>query len=409
MTQAFSGLRVLDFTQVLAGPFATQQLAVLGADVIKIEQPGTGDQTRGLMNARAAAGPGMSPSFLTCNLNKRSLALDLKAPEAGEIVRRLVAASDAVVENFRPGVMTRLGLDYPALSAVRPDLVYCSISGYGQRGPRAGTGAYDGAIQADSGMMAITGHPETGPTRTGYMPVDMATALNTAFALAAALYRRLATGQGQYLDVAMMDTAMVLQASQISNHLVNGEIPQLIGNRSPTGQPTANVFRTRDGHIQVIALRDAQIRGLFEALECGALLAEPRCATLEARLAHYDEIFELIESRLRTRPTAQWLTRLADCGVPAAPIRSLPEAVRDPQLDTRSVFVEVASPNGANPVRLVQSGFAADPDGPSTRRPAPRLGEHSDAILREAGYEDAVIRGLAERGVVQLAEAGDRS
>ncbi len=255
MTQAFSGLRVLDFTQVLAGPFATQQLAVLGADVIKIEQPGTGDQTRGLMNARAAAGPGMSPSFLTCNLNKRSLALDLKAPEAGEIVRRLVAASDAVVENFRPGVMTRLGLDYPALSAVRPDLVYCSISGYGQRGPRAGTGAYDGAIQADSGMMAITGHPETGPTRTGYMPVDMATALNTAFVLAAALYRRLATGQGQYLDVAMMDTAMVLQASQISNHLVNGEIPQLIANRSPTGQPTANVFRAADGYLQVIALK----------------------------------------------------------------------------------------------------------------------------------------------------------
>lgn len=406
MTQAFSGLRVLDFTQVLAGPFATQQLAVLGADVIKIEQPGTGDQTRGLMNARAVAGPGMSPSFLTCNLNKRSLALDLKAPEAAGIVRGLVATADAVVENFRPGVMTRLGLDYAALSAMRPDLVYCSISGYGQRGPRAGTAAYDGAIQADSGMMAITGHPDTGPTRTGYMPVDMATALNTAFALAAALYRRLATGEGQFLDVAMMDTAMVLQAPQISNHLVNGDTPQLIGNRSPTGQPTANVFRTRDGHIQVIALRDAQIRGLFEALGDATLADDPRCATLEARLAHYDEIFDMIEAHLATATTAEWLGRLADSGVPAAPIRSLPDAVRDTQFDSRSVFVNVPGPHGEGDVRLVQAGFATNRDGPRTRHAAPRLGEHSGAILRELGFDEQTIGSLAERRVIQIDAGG---
>ncbi|MEQ8861006.1 MAG: CoA transferase [Pseudomonadales bacterium] len=407
MTQAFSGIRVLDFTQVLAGPFATQQLAVLGADVIKIEQPGTGDQTRGLMNARAAAGPGMSPSFLTCNLNKRSLALDLKAPEAIGIVHELVAGSDVVVENFRPGVMARLGLDQAALRALRPDLVYCSISGYGQHGPRADTAAYDGAIQADSGMMAITGHPETGPTRTGYMPVDMATALNTAFVLAAALYRRLATGAGQYLDVAMMDTAMVLQAPQVSNHLVNGDTPGLIGNRSPTGQPTANVFRSADGYIQVIALRDAQIRGLFEALGCAEALADPRYATLEARIAHYDEIVEFLQGRLASRGTAEWVAQLAGHGVPAAPIRTLPDAVRDRQFESRRVFADVPSPRGVGTVRVVQAGHAADQDGPETRRPAPALGEHSAEILGALGYTPGAIRDLAARGVVQLGAEAD--
>jgi formyl-CoA transferase len=212
MTQAFSGIRIIDFTQVLAGPFATQQLALLGADVIKIEERLRGDQTRGLLTDDHSADA--SPTFLSCNIGKRSITLDLKSPEAATIVQRLVETADVVVENFRAGVMGKLGFDYGRLKAIREDIIYCSISGYGQSGPKAGIPAYDGAIQADSGMMAITGFPDTGPTRTGYMPVDMATALNTAFAISAALYRRLATGVGQRLDVAMMDTAIVLQTPQ---------------------------------------------------------------------------------------------------------------------------------------------------------------------------------------------------
>ncbi len=405
MTQAYAGIRVLDFTQVLAGPFAVQQFAALGADVIKIEAPGSGDQTRGLMNARAAAGIGLAPSFLTCNLGKRSLALDLKAAEAGDIVTRLVQNADVVVENFRPGVMARLGLDYEALSRHRPDLIYCSISGYGQKGPRSGTAAYDGAIQADSGMMSITGHPSTGPTRTGYMGVDMATALATAFAISSALYRRLATGQGQYLDVAMMDTAMSLQAPQVANLLVNGDVPGLIGNRSPTGQPTANVFRTADGYLQVVALRDAQIEGLFRTIGCADALADPRFATLDARLAHYDEVVALVESRLTTASTAHWLAELTRCSVPAAPIRSLAEAVDDEQFAHRSTLVEVPAPgNTEQRHRLVQGGFVSAEDGPASPRPAPLLGEHGREILEEIGYPGAAIDALAARGVIQLVE-----
>jgi crotonobetainyl-CoA:carnitine CoA-transferase CaiB-like acyl-CoA transferase len=403
MSQAFAGIRVLDFTQVLAGPFATQQLAVLGADVIKIEQPGSGDQTRGLMNTNTRAGLGLAPSFLTCNLVKRIIVLNLKDPEARNIVFDLVADAHAVVENFRPGVMARLGLDYQSLRERRAGLVYCSISGYGQSGPRADVAAYDGAIQADSGMMAITGHPETGPTRTGYMPVDMATALNTAFALAAALYRRLATGEGQYLDVAMMDTAMVLQAPQISNHLVNGTTPGLLGNRSPTGQPTANVFRTADGNVQIIALRDAQIRSLFQALGCPEALDDPRLATLDGRLANYDHVVALVESRLLARSTADWLALMREHGVPAAPIRALADAVADPQFQHRSVFAEVPAPRDAGQrIRLVQGGFCSEIDGPTVSRAAPTLGEHTAEVLRELGYPASRIEALARQGVIEL-------
>ncbi|NJN51209.1 MAG: CoA transferase [Gammaproteobacteria bacterium] len=200
MALAFDGIRILDFSQVLAGPFATAQLAQLGADVIKIEQPGSGDQTRGLMAGKDD--DQMSPSFLTCNLGKRSLTLNLKAPAARAVVEKLVMRADAVVENFTPGVMERLGFGYDALARLKPDIVYCSISGYGQSGPKARLAAYDGAIQAASGMMEINGYADTPPTRTGYMPVDMATALQAAFALSAALYRRQVTGAGQRLDVA---------------------------------------------------------------------------------------------------------------------------------------------------------------------------------------------------------------
>lgn len=395
MPQAFSGIRIIDFTQVLAGPFATQQLALLGADVIKIEERNNGDQTRGLMNDTPGANAGMSPSFLSCNLGKRSLTLDLKAPEAKDIVRRLVESADVVVENFRAGVMDRLGFGYGDLRKIRSDIIYCSVSGYGQDGPKAGTPAYDGAIQADSGMMSITGFPETGPTRTGYMPVDMGTALNTAFAISASLYRRLSTGEGQHLDVAMMDTALVLQTPQVSNYLINGVVPDLLGNKSPTGQPTANSFATTDGFMNVLALKEPQVTALFTAIGHPELSSDERFATAPARMERYEETYQLIADVLRTRSTDHWLQVFSEVTVPAAAIRSYPEVIADPQLQHRHAFISFPRPgHDGEAVDLIRAGYQTDSDGPDTHKPPPTHGQHTDEILTELGYDAATIAEL---------------
>jgi CoA:oxalate CoA-transferase len=401
MAQAFSGVRILDFTQVLAGPFATQQLALLGADVIKIEQPGSGDQTRGLMNDPDDPAKGMAPGFLSCNLGKRSLTLNLKEPSAREIIARLVKDADVVVENFRSGVMARLGFDYPALKNIRSDLIYCSISGYGQTGPKAGVAAYDGAIQADSGMMAITGHPETGPTRTGYMPVDMSTALTAAFAISSSLFRRQVTGQGQYLDVAMMDTAMVLQTVQVSNFLAHGKSPELLGNRSPTGHPTANSFPTADGQVNVLALRDHQVEKLFTALGIVDRLEEPEFATGPARIENYETTRSLIAGLMKQNSSDQWLKTFAELGVPAAAIRSYAEVLEDEQFDHRRTFINFPKPSDPDrQARLIRAGYQTDIDSPDTTLPPPLLGEHTREILASIGYEDAQIDALKTQGVV---------
>ncbi|MEZ5550802.1 MAG: CoA transferase [Pseudomonadales bacterium] len=401
MNPAFGDIRIIDFTQVLAGPFATQQLALLGADVIKIEQPEIGDQTRGLMNDREDRSAGMSPSFLSCNLGKRSITLNLKSPEAKLIVERLVSGADVVVENFRAGVMDKLGFGYEALRRIRPDLIYCAISGYGQSGPKAAVPAYDGAIQADSGMMAITGYPETGPTRTGYMPVDMATALNSAFAIATALYRRRTTGLGQFLDVAMMDTAIVLQTAQVSNYLVNGVVPELLGNRSPTGQPTANAFRTADGFMNVLALRDGQVAALFRCIGREDALSDPRFASGPARVKHYEATRTLIADALVGDTTSAWLDVFATANVPAASIRAYPEVLADAQFAHRGAFIDFPDPTGTRgSVKLVRSGWIADDDGPATKLPPPRLGEHTDSVLQEIGFDEAQIRAFRTSGAI---------
>jgi crotonobetainyl-CoA:carnitine CoA-transferase CaiB-like acyl-CoA transferase len=409
MPQAFSGIRVIDFTQVYAGPFAAQQLAQFGADVIKVEQPGIGDMTRRLGAGNDTGGDanaGMAPAFLTCNLGKRAITLNLKHPEATPIVHALVRTADVVMENFTAGVMSRLGFGYEQLRALRPDLVYCSISGFGQAGPLAGVAAFDGAVQAASGMMAVTGHPETGPTRTGYMPVDMATALNAAFAISAALLRRARTGEGQYLDVAMMDTAMVLQAAQVTAYLVQDEIPALLGNRSPTLAPTANVFPTAEGYLQLVALNDRQVAALFEVLGITHALADPRFATAQARIAHTPEVTALLTGALASAPSSTWLQRCRDAGVPCAEIRDYAAVTADPQFDTRAIFAPISAPAVAPPggspreSRVVAAGHVANTDGPQVQRPPPRLGEHTDEVLHEIGYDDARIAALREGGAI---------
>ena len=399
MPGAFSGIRIIDFTQVLAGPFGVMQLALLGADVIKIEQPGTGDQTRGLMNSGKEAG--MSPSFMGMNLNKKSITLNLKAAAAIEIVKKMVIDADVVVENFKAGSMDRMGLGYGDLKQIKPEIIYCSVTGYGQTGPKAGEAAYDGAIQASSGMMSQTGHPETGPTRTGFMPVDMSTALNTAFTISAALFRKETTGKGQWIDVAMMDTAIVAQAAQYDNYLNNGKLVGLLGNASPTGQPTANVFPTEDGFIQVTAIRQQQIETLFNVLDRSADFERPEFNTLKARVSHPLLVNEFLSDALSQNTTAHWMEHLAKAGVPVAEVRELPEVLKDSQFEHRGVFETLDSPlNKDESITLVKAGYITNEDGPEVRHGPPLLGEHTEEVLASLGYSEAAIHTLRNDGVI---------
>ena len=399
MTAAFEGIRILDFTQVLAGPFAVMQMALLGADVIKVEQPQTGDQTRGLMNAGEDLQ--MSPSFMGMNLNKRSLTLNLKDENAAEVIKRLLPTVDVIVENFKAGTMQRLGLDYGSLRALKPDLIYCSITGYGQNGPKAGDAAYDGAIQASSGMMSQNGHPETGPTRTGYMPVDMSTALNSAFAISAALYRKATTGEGQHIDVAMLDTAIIMQAPQFSNFLNQGTLIGLCGNASPTGQPTANVFPTMDGHIQITALRQPQVEKLFAELDLKQMLEDERFSTPDSRINHPEAIFEAMSRALNQQTTQAWMKQLAPVGIPVAEVRELPEVASDPDIAHRNALVTLPSPLDPDKTMTVaKAGYVTNVDGPEVRSGPPVLGADTEDILAELGYEPKEIERLKSTGVI---------
>ncbi len=394
--QALTGVRILDFSQVLAGPFATQLLAQLGAQVIKVEQPVGGDMTRGLMSASS---DGMAPSFLAANLGKRSLTLDLKNPKAKEIVHKLVAEADVLVENFKPGTIERLGFGFEAMKAIKPDLVYASISGFGQTGPRANLPAFDGAIQAYSGMMSISGHAETGPVRSGYFSVDMSTALNAAFAITAALLRRTNTGEGQRVDVSMLDTAMFMQSPQMTGYLVTGKAPELNGNASPTKQPTSNVFASSNGYVQVIAMKETQVHALFTELGMPEHYAEFNEPTV--RLARRDEVHGLIAPMIAAQTTEYWLEALDAIGVPVSAIQDFPTIAEEPQLAHREVFVEQAHhlhPNES--VKVVRAAHVAEPGNPSIQGPTPTLGAHTDDILGELGFSVDQIKAMRDEGMV---------
>jgi len=392
--RAYKGIRVIDFTQALSGPMATQLLALLDADVVKIEPPGSGDQLRGVLTDRDTAARRQSPAFLTANLNKRSLALDLKNPAGRNAVQKLLAGADVVVENFVPGVARRLGIDYETVRASNPDVIYCSVSGYGQTGPRCGERAYDSAIQADAGMMSLTGHPETGPTRTGFMLVDVATGISAAYAISSALFRRERTGKGQYLDVAMFDSALQLMCCQAAEYLVNGALPPLAGNDSPMAQPTSGTFATADGMILTATLTSAQQEATFEAIGRSDLLDDPRFSSEANREANLEAGRAIVRSALAARSTAHWLTQLKARGVPVQAVRDLDEALGDPQLAARGLLVNAGLPpdRSGNTPPLIGAPFITPEDGPLAHAVPPvEVGADSEAILREIGLSDPEI------------------
>ena len=397
MSKPFAGVRILDFTRYLAGPYGTYQLALLGADVVKIESR-DGDETRSQLVGKEWAVRKMPPGFLAVNGNKRSMTLDLRRPEAVEIVKRLVTRADVVWENFRPGVMDKLGVGYDTLSAINPRLIYCAVSGFGHTGPERTTAAFDGKLQAMSGIMSITGEPAGGPMRAGFAICDTIGGMTAALAVSSALYQRTHTGRGQFVDVAMLDAALAFIPGPVSEYTVAGIEQRQIGNGSVSRKPTASRFRAGQGFIVLAVLTEKQFAGLMRAIGRADALDDPRFKDWAARTDNEPALRQVIEGALATDDPKTWEAKLTAADVPCACIWKIDEIVEHPQLEHRDVLQMVDSRFG--PMKLVGSGFRLAHGSPSIDRAPPTLGEHTDEILGEAGYTPADIERLRRDAVI---------
>ncbi|MBS0644844.1 MAG: CoA transferase [Acetobacteraceae bacterium] len=397
MSRPFEGVRILDFTQVLAGPYASYQLALLGAEVIKIERRG-GEDMRRTPLSREWADRNMASAFIAVNGNKRSLTLDLQSPAAKEIIFKLVETADVVMENFRAGVMDRLGFGYKALSAINPQLIYCAISGFGQSGPYSNEAGYDGKIQAMSGIMAITGHEETGPTRAGFAVCDVLSGATGAFAVSSALYQRTHTGRGQFIDVSMLEASLAFLTTQVADYTVAGHHQQQAGNQAISRKVTANLFRAKDSFLLLAVNDDKQYKALMTEIGRADALSDPRFTDWFTRKEHEQDLRAIIEDALQAADSKVWERRLNDAGAPCASIWKVEEIIDHPQVIARGAMQEVDSPWGR--LRLMGSGFQMAHGGGRLDTLAPAVGADSDAILAEIGYDAAAIAGLKADSVI---------
>ena len=391
MTKPFAGVRILDFTRYLAGPYGTYQLALLGADVIKIESH-EGDESRHLLISKEWADRKMASSFLAVNANKRSITLDVRKPAAVSVVKRLVAGADVVWENFRPGVMDRLGLGYETLAAINPRLIYCAVSGFGHTGPERTTAAFDGKLQAMSGIMSITGDPAGGPMRAGFAICDTIGGMTAALAVSSALYQRTHTGRGQFVDVAMLDAALAFIPGPVSEYTVAGIEQKQIGNGSVSRKPTAHRFRAGSGYIVLAVLTDKQFASLMRTIGRADALDDPRFRDWRARTDNDKALREVIETALATDEPKSWEARLTAADVPCSVVWKIDEITRHQQLESRDVLQTV--PTRYGPMRLVGAGFRLAHGSPGIEREPATLGEHTDEVLGEAGYTPAEIEQL---------------
>ncbi|MFA6154120.1 CaiB/BaiF CoA transferase family protein [Mesorhizobium sp.] len=381
MTDLLSGIRVLDLTNVLAGPYCAYQLALLGADVIKVEAPKGGDLARQLGGSERLNSAGMGASFLAQNAGKRSVVLDLKNPSDRERFLDLVASADALVENFRPGVMERLGLGFEALKAVRPGLVYCAISGFGQTGPMRDNPAYDQIIQGLSGIMSITGTPETAPLRVGYPVADTLGGLVGAFAIASALVRQKTSGEGAFLDVSMLECTLSALGWPVSNYLTAGIEPRPMGNENMTAAPSG-AFRTGDGLLNIAANKQEQFVTLCRLIGRPDLTADSRFAEREARKLNRAALTLEIEAALTGASAAVWEETLTRAGVPAGRVLTIPQVLAEPQVLERQVTQDFSGvPDMDGPLTVLRGGFMVDGKAPLPTMPPPALGQHMDEVF----------------------------
>jgi len=397
LLQAFDGVRVLDFSQVVSGPLAAHLLGSQGAQVIKVE-PARGDQLRQIFKTGTQAASADSAAYEAINRGKQSICIDLKNPAGRDAILKIAAGCDVLLENFRPGVVGRLGIGYDDVRAVKPDIVYCSVSGYGQTGPLSTEPAYDGTIQAISGMMSNNGHPETGPTRAGFLPVDVPTGFLTAYAISAGLFRRAQTGAGQHIDLAMIDVAILMQMSVFSRVFTDGSGGGLIGNRSTAMTLTSDCFPTSDGHIAVSAVTEVQGRKVLELVGLSPDLwddfdpGDPQSPRSKATA-------EVLHEAFRQRPMADWEVALRGIGLSASCVLDAKGVAGLEQMEHRAIFTEdpAASPAAT---RTIGGAFLANEGGPETAGETSAIGADTEAVLGDFGFDTADIERLRDQGAI---------